>query len=90
MKKLISAMRLWNYLRKIVFKGVDVMKAIEVHFYENIIDVYKTMVIDASSLEDFNRKLESLMIKVNMQAERQGIELCGAKYDLPKEWKNKR
>lgn len=62
------------------------MEAINVRFYTNTLELFKTMVIDASSLEDFNKKLENLTILVNTQAEEKGVMLRGYKYDLPEGW----
>lgn len=63
------------------------MYQIKVYFYENVIDVYKTMVIDASSLEDFNKKLESLMIDIDIKARKKVLNFVAQNTIYPKNGK---
>lgn len=62
------------------------MKKIRVYFHEDVIDVFKTIEIEASSREDFESKLDEFQEIVLLEAENAGVELAGINYSLPKEW----
>lgn len=62
------------------------MTLIAVHFYEDILTIYKTVRIQAFSKRDFESKLRVLMEDVRHEADLKGIELAGINYKLPDEW----
>lgn len=61
--------------------------SIKVHFCEDYFTYYRTITIEASSLEDFERQLDIWTEEIEKEAYEELVEIAGIKYDLPREWR---